>query len=169
MTTAWPAGAANSLPRAASVEVGPGLLAQTSVQQAALQRQRAALLYNQGDLAGAAALLEPSLAAYLEGTDPNQIQQTASFLGLVYAELGEAAVSSGNLAAALDYYQQQIDTLAVGFNRAAEVEALVNASQVATQLGQSTLAQQYLETALIIAQEVGNPVLIQQVQSLLDG
>ncbi|MGG6239779.1 tetratricopeptide repeat protein [Nodosilinea sp. AN01ver1] len=169
LITAWPAQAASASAGALPVEVVPWLLAQTPVEQAALQRQRAALLYNQGDLAGAAALLEPALAAYLAGSDPNQIQQTASFLGLVYAELGDAAVDSGSLAVALNYYQQQIDTLAVGFNRAAEVEALVNAGQVAAQQGQTALARQYLETGLSIAQEVGNPVLIQQVQSLLDG
>ena len=169
LATACPVQAVTSPGRAAAGAGAPGLLAQTPVEQAALQRQRAALLYNQGDLAGAAALLEPSLAVYLERSDPNQIQQTASFLGLVYAELGVAAVGNGNLALALNYYQQQIETLAVGFNRAAEVEALVNAGQVAMQLGQSALAQEYLETGLSIAQEVGNPVLIRQVQSLLDG
>lgn len=164
---AWPA-QASAPSGAVPADVAPGLLAQTPVQQAALQRQRAALLYNQGDLEGAAALLEPALAAYLEGSDPNQIQQTASFLGLVYAELGDAAVGNGNLAVALGYYQQQIDALAVGFNRAAEVEALVSAGQVAAQLGQSALAQEYLETGLSVALEVGNQILIQQVQSLLD-
>ncbi|MBE9155916.1 hypothetical protein IQ265_03585 [Nodosilinea sp. LEGE 06152] len=168
LVTAWPAQAASTPARVVLTEVAPGLLAQTPIEQAALQRQRAALLYNRGELTGAAALLEPSLAAYLQGTDPNQIQQTASFLGLVYAELGNAALESGNLAAALSYYQQQIDALAVGFNRAAEVEALVSAGQVATQLGQSALAQGYLQTGLSIAQEIGNQILIQQVQSLLN-
>ncbi len=167
LAAAWPAQAASATAGAVTAEVAPGLLAQTPVQQAELQRQRAALLYNQGNLAGAAALLGPALAAYLQGTDPNQIQQTASFLGLVYAELGNAAIGSGNLAVALDYYQQQIDTLTVGFNRAAEVEAHISAGQVAAQLGQSALARQYLVTGLSIAQEVGNPFLIQQVQNLL--
>ncbi|MGB3200029.1 MAG: hypothetical protein WBA99_03950 [Nodosilinea sp.] len=150
-----------------SAEAESVRLAQTPIQQAALQRQRAALLYNQGNLVAAAALLEPALAAYLEGNDPNQIQQTASFLAIIYAELGAAAIVDDNLALALDHYQQQIGTLAVGFNRAAEVEALINAGQVALGLGQSALARDYLGTGLVIAQEVGNPVLIQQVQDLL--
>ncbi|MGB3312281.1 MAG: hypothetical protein WBG32_05955 [Nodosilinea sp.] len=164
---AWPVQAASPL-AAGAVEVAPVLLAQTSVEQAALQRQRAALLYNQGNLAGTAALLEPALAAYLAGSDPNQVQQTASFLALVYAELGDAAVDNGNLTVALAYYRQQIDALAVGFNRAAEVEALTNAAQVALQLGQTALAQEYLKTGMSVAQEVGNQALIQQIQDLLN-
>lgn len=150
-----------------TAQAAPMGLAQTPLQQAALQRQQAALLYNRGNLAAAAALLKPALATYLEGDDPNQIQQTASFLAMIYADLGAAAIADDTLTLALDYYQQQIDTLAVGFNRAAEVEALVNASQIALSLGQSALAQNYLQTGLVIAQEVGNPILVQQVQALL--
>ncbi|MBE9109669.1 hypothetical protein IQ273_09600 [Nodosilinea sp. LEGE 07298] len=167
LAVAGPAQAASPAAVVVPAEVAPVQLAQNPLQQAELQRQTAALRYNQGNLVAAAALLEPALAAYLESNEPNQIQQTAAFLGLIYAELGAAAVDDNNSAVALEYYQQQIDTLAVGFNRAAEVAALVNAGRVALELGQTALAQDYLETGLSIAQEVGNPTLIQQVQALL--
>jgi hypothetical protein len=74
-------------PTAASIhpDLPPVLLAQTSLQQAELQRQRAALLDNQGNLTAAAALLELALATYVASGDPNQIQQTTAFLGIIYA------------------------------------------------------------------------------------
>ncbi|PSN15157.1 hypothetical protein C7271_21110 [filamentous cyanobacterium CCP5] len=143
-------------------------LAQTVPDQAELQLQKAALLYNQGDLRGTATLLESALATFLEGDDPNQIQQAAAFLGSIYGELGDNAIAADDLATALDYYQRQVGALSVGFNRMAEAEALIQAGRTALQRGQLTLAQNYLNTALEIAQEVSNSILIRQAEDLLN-
>lgn len=154
---------------ATQLDLPPMRLAQASpLQQAELQRQRAALLDSQGNLTAAAALLEPALATYVASGDPNQIQQTAAFLGIIYADLGNAAVDNNQLAAALGYYRQQIAALSVGFNRFAEAQALINAGRVAQLLGPSALGQDYLLRGLAIAQEVENPALIQQAQALLN-
>ncbi|WP_017301340.1 hypothetical protein [Nodosilinea nodulosa] len=142
-------------------------LAQATPQQADLQRQRAALLYNQGNLIAAAALLEPALATYEGGGDSSSIQQTAAFLGLVYGELGNRAEAGRDLAMALDYYQQQIAALAAGFNRFAQAQAYVNAGRVAQRQGAAPLAQDYLTKGLDLAEQVGNPGLIRQAQDLL--
>jgi tetratricopeptide (TPR) repeat protein len=171
LVATWPGQAATAAEVVTDGTATAAFLAQASPQQAEFQRQQAALLYNQGNLTAAATLLESALDIYLDGEDPNQIQQTASFLGVVYGELGARSVAAGDLTAALDYYQQQIEAVFSGFNRAAQAQALINAGQVALQiegLEESQMAQEYLTAGLEIAQEVNNPLLIQQAQSLLD-
>lgn len=171
LAVTWPGQAATAKEATTDNLATATLLAQASPQQAEFQRQQAALLYNQGNLTAAAALLEPALETYLNGEDPNQIQQTASFLGIVYGELGARSVAAGDLTTAFDYYQQQIEAVFSGFNRAAQVQALINAGQVALQLEgleASQMAQEYLTAGLELAQEINSPLLIQQAQSLLD-
>lgn len=131
-------------PSLAATALPPIRLAQElSLQQAELQRQRAALLDNQGQLT-AATLLELALAAHAANDDRNQIQQTASFLGVIYTDLGDTAIGNHQLAEAQCYYRQQLADLSVGLNRFAEAQDLINAGRVAILLGPSVLGRDYI-------------------------
>ena len=156
----------SSLPNLSPTLASP-VLAQLSAEQADLQYKTAAVVFNQGNLARTVSLLEPALETYLANQNKRQIQQTASFLGVVYGMQGDAAIAQNDLPTALENYQRKVEVLALGFNRIAEAQALIQTGQIALLLEQTLLAENYLMAGLEIAEAVEYQPLIDQAQALL--